>query len=169
MKYFNQISWTYSFKSTKISNWFGTCKMWRLNQALSDISLVANFQVLHVEALQLYIVQSHLETWFACFLSQNMHKWGCYLQKDRMFSPSLNSRVQTNRTYTSARFRPSSHKCIFKEMQFCWCIFTKTAPQQFSIHITFLLRFSLWIHTTMHNKQWYIAIRKYQMPSFSVF
>lgn len=85
------------------------------------------FQVLHVEALQLYIVQSHLETWFACFLSQNMHKWGCYLQKDRMFSPSLNSRVQTNRTYTSARFRPSSHKCIFKEMQFCWCIFTKTA------------------------------------------
>ena len=122
-------SWTYSFKSTKISNWFRTCKMWRLNQALSDIWLVANFQVLHVEALQLYIVQSHLETWFACFLSQNMHKWGCYLQKDRKFSPSLNSRVQTNRTYTSARFRPSSHKCIFKEMQFCWCIFTKTAPQ----------------------------------------
>ena len=34
MRRLNQISRTYSFESTKISIWFGTCKMRRLNQAL---------------------------------------------------------------------------------------------------------------------------------------
>ena len=34
MRRLNQISRTYSFESTKISIWFGACKMQRLNQAL---------------------------------------------------------------------------------------------------------------------------------------
>ena len=34
MRRLNQISRTYSFESTKISIWFGACKMRRLNQAL---------------------------------------------------------------------------------------------------------------------------------------
>ena len=40
----NQISQMYSFKSTKISIWFGACKMRRLNQALvvNRFSLIAN-------------------------------------------------------------------------------------------------------------------------------
>ena len=33
MRRLNQISRTYSFESTKISIWFGACKMRRLNQA----------------------------------------------------------------------------------------------------------------------------------------
>ena len=33
MQRLNQISGTYSFESTKISIWFGACKMRRLNQA----------------------------------------------------------------------------------------------------------------------------------------
>ena len=34
MRRLNQINRTYSFQSTKISNWFGACNMQRLNQAL---------------------------------------------------------------------------------------------------------------------------------------
>ena len=34
MRRLNQISQTYSFESTKISIWFGACKMRRLNRAL---------------------------------------------------------------------------------------------------------------------------------------
>ena len=37
MRRLNQISRTYSFESTKISIWFGACKMRRLNQALKLI------------------------------------------------------------------------------------------------------------------------------------
>jgi len=36
MRRLNQISQTYSFESTKISIWFGACKMRRLNRALES-------------------------------------------------------------------------------------------------------------------------------------
>ena len=43
MRHLNQISRTYSFESTKISIWFGACKMRRLNQALELHVVFYNF------------------------------------------------------------------------------------------------------------------------------
>ena len=52
MRRLNQISRTYSFESTKISIWFGACKMRRLNQAL-DVAfymhLIRQFNSAHVK------------------------------------------------------------------------------------------------------------------------
>ena len=39
MRRLNQISRTYSFESTKISIWFGACKMRRFNWALVTVTL----------------------------------------------------------------------------------------------------------------------------------
>ena len=45
MRRLNQISRTYSFESTRISIWFGACKMRRLNRALSCVIFVQDGDV----------------------------------------------------------------------------------------------------------------------------
>ena len=69
MRRLNQISRTYSFESTKISIWFGACKMRRLNQALSLHILVIvgalwfckmrqeKFSIYHVYTLIVHIFE----------------------------------------------------------------------------------------------------------------